>query len=334
MARAALGLGVVLAVMLVSVAHGVAQAAPDAAPAGYDALYEQATNELGTGNWAGAQALFTQAHELYPNATTLRGLGIAALELGQYDRAASLLERALASGVRPLSPALRAQTEAALARARAGAPAAAPPPPPSAPLPPAPAYAAPPPPPPPSRDDSYIEPEERPRHSSVAGSLGVSAVLPMEGYAEQTRGMGITAGVWVQRGHLVFEPRIGTFWDVADESRGYFHLPVQLGTYALLPFGDHALFIGPGAGVDAIFERIEVSKTVGSAVVASTHDTLHDDAFGFEVFGRAGFVLMRTSLFSLVPSVEYGVTFADLVKARNEQALRISLAVLMGGGGR
>jgi hypothetical protein len=344
MARAALGLGVMLAVLFACAQRGEAQASPTP-PDGYEALYEQATNELGGGNWSGAQSLFTQAHELYPNAATLRGLGLCALELGQHERAAGLLERALSSSVRPLSPALRAQTEAALARARSAAPGTAAPPPSPLPAPPPSPPPAPPPPaplpppdmgmPPPVADPAEpYEPRRSKRDAAVAGSLGVMAVLPFEGYAEETRGMGITAGIWVQLGHLVFEPRIGTLFDVADDARGYFHLPVELGTYALIPFSDHGLFIGPGVGMNALFERVDVAHTVGTAVVASSHDTLRDNAIGFSVFGRFGFVLMRTSTFSLAPSVDYGITFADLVTAENEQALRIQLTMLMGGGGR
>jgi hypothetical protein len=337
MARAVWVLSAVLCGTLGPASESAAQApAATAAPAGYDALYEQATNELATGNWAGARALFAQAHELYPNATTLRGLGVAELELGQHERAATLLERALGSSVRPLSPALRAQTEAALARARGGAPAPAPapPPPPMAPPPPVP---LPPPaatlPPPPGayRQVDAAPPAPR-RDSAVAASLGGAAIVPFEGYADETRGMGLYAGVWVQVGNLVFEPRIGMLWDVADDSRGYFHLPVELGTYLHLPVGDHSLFIGPGLGLHALFERVDVSRTVGSSIVASSRDRMRDDAVGFGVFGRAGFVLMRTSPVSLVPSIEYGYTFADLLRADDEQALRVNVSLLFGGG--
>ncbi len=67
---------------------------------------------------ADAWALLMQAHALYPNAGTLRGLGMVELERQNYGESIQHLEAALASTERPLSGELRASTDALLARAR------------------------------------------------------------------------------------------------------------------------------------------------------------------------------------------------------------------------
>lgn len=96
-----------------------AQAATAAAePAQYQALIDQALSEYVAHNFAEARALFLKAHEVYPNARTLRGLGMAEFELRNYGDCIARLEEALASQVKPLDAGLRAQTEQLLARAR------------------------------------------------------------------------------------------------------------------------------------------------------------------------------------------------------------------------
>jgi tetratricopeptide (TPR) repeat protein len=92
---------------------------PDAAPPpGYREAIEQALSEYEAHDYAEARAAFLRAHALYPNARTLRGLGMMEFELRNYIESVSLLEQALASQVKPLDAALRAQTEATLVRAR------------------------------------------------------------------------------------------------------------------------------------------------------------------------------------------------------------------------
>ena len=305
----------------------------DTAPLMYEQIYEQATNECATGNFAAAKRLFMDAHELYPNAHTLRGLGLSELELGEAARAHAYLERELTSNVRPLSPALRAQTEQLLARARAAqaAPAAVPVVQAQAVAPGAPADAVPPAASlPPADGDPLDEPD--PVHTKVAGALYVSAIVPFEGYAQTTQGIGFDGGAWIQLDHFVMEPRAGVRLDVGDERRGYLHIPVELGAYFLGVMGDHALFVGPGVGLHALFERVDVSHKVGTAIPATSHDTLHDNAFGFGTFLRAGAVLLRTRVASVVPCVDYAITFANFNNGSYEHALRINVGVLLGGG--
>jgi hypothetical protein len=87
-------------------------------PAGYRETIEQALSEYGHQNYEEASTLFSRAHALYPNARTLRGMGMAAFELRRYEESANQLEAALASQVRPLDGELRSETSALLSRAR------------------------------------------------------------------------------------------------------------------------------------------------------------------------------------------------------------------------
>jgi hypothetical protein len=104
--------------------HGRAQpAAPLAAdaepPAGYREAIDAAVAEFADGHHAEARALFRRAHELLPNARTLRGIGMCAFELRDYAEAVRMLGAALDDPRRPLTDEQRAQVGAALARAEA-----------------------------------------------------------------------------------------------------------------------------------------------------------------------------------------------------------------------
>ena len=102
-------------------AQGLAPAAPSstaAEPPGYRAAIDSAIAEHEAGNFAESRALFARAHALYPNARSLRGLGMADFELRNYGASIEYLQEALASSVRPLEGELRTETEALLARAR------------------------------------------------------------------------------------------------------------------------------------------------------------------------------------------------------------------------
>lgn len=94
-------------------------AAQSPEPPEYRELVEQALAEYAAKNYDEASTLFERAHGLFPNARTLRGMGMAAFELRQYDQSVRHLEAALAADVRPLEGALRQETEALAARARA-----------------------------------------------------------------------------------------------------------------------------------------------------------------------------------------------------------------------
>jgi hypothetical protein len=65
-----------------------------------------------------AREHFARAHALFPNARTLRGLGMTEFELKGYVAATQYLERALASVTKPLEGLLRDETAKLLASAR------------------------------------------------------------------------------------------------------------------------------------------------------------------------------------------------------------------------
>jgi hypothetical protein len=79
--------------------------------AGWDAEYEglidQALAAFEARDFPRARVLFEQAHARQPSARTLRGLGVTAVELRNYENAEDELEAALADHRRPLTPAQR-----------------------------------------------------------------------------------------------------------------------------------------------------------------------------------------------------------------------------------
>lgn len=89
-----------------------------AEPAAYRAAVDLAVAEYELNNFAEARGQFQKAHAIYPNARSLRGLGMTEFELRNYGDAILHLEHALASTVKALTGTLRELTEALLAKAR------------------------------------------------------------------------------------------------------------------------------------------------------------------------------------------------------------------------
>jgi tetratricopeptide (TPR) repeat protein len=87
-----------------------------AEPAGYRSLIEAGLAEYDANNFLEARAIFSKAHALYPNARTLRVLGMTEFELRHYRESAAYLREALSSNVRALDPALRQHTQELLDR--------------------------------------------------------------------------------------------------------------------------------------------------------------------------------------------------------------------------
>lgn len=86
-------------------------------PPEYRQVIREALSEYHAKNFPEARALFSDAHALYPNARTLRGLGMTAFELRSYRESIGYLKEALASQVKPLDGGLRNETERLLKRA-------------------------------------------------------------------------------------------------------------------------------------------------------------------------------------------------------------------------
>lgn len=88
----------------------------DAQAGSYDALIDEALSEFDAGRFAEARALFRRAHTEAPSARTLRGVGIASYEMGDYAEAHRALSAARVDPRRPLSDEQRASAEALIAR--------------------------------------------------------------------------------------------------------------------------------------------------------------------------------------------------------------------------
>jgi hypothetical protein len=108
-----------LSLISLGMLSGTARAQEAAPPAGYDPLIDSAVAEFAAGRWQEARALFLEAHALFPNARTLRGIGMTSYELRDYPEAMRTLEAALASTQRPLTEEQRAQVRTLLDQARA-----------------------------------------------------------------------------------------------------------------------------------------------------------------------------------------------------------------------
>jgi hypothetical protein len=115
---------ILLALSLLACAALSALATPASAqqaaslPPGYTELIDEAVAEATRANFLEARALFARAHALYPNARTLRGLGMMSYELRSYAESVSYYEQALTSNERPLDADLRRDAEGQLNRAR------------------------------------------------------------------------------------------------------------------------------------------------------------------------------------------------------------------------
>lgn len=110
---------ITLALSCVFSAAAVADSPSRREPPGYKSAVNAGIDEFDRGNFNEAREHFTRAHALFPNARTLRGLGMSEFELRSYVEAVEKLEAALASNDKRLEGKLRDDTTALLARARA-----------------------------------------------------------------------------------------------------------------------------------------------------------------------------------------------------------------------
>src|SRR5262245_48073860 len=104
--------------IVLSTALGLATlaSAQDAEPPGYRAAVDEAVTEHQAWHFTEARGLFVRAHALFPNARTLKGLGMVEFELRNYHESAEYLRASLASAVKPLTSELRAEALALLHR--------------------------------------------------------------------------------------------------------------------------------------------------------------------------------------------------------------------------
>lgn len=94
------------------------RAQTDGPPPEYRSLIEQAVAESAEGRWIEARSLFRDAHRAYPNARTLRGIGMTSYELRDYTAAYRALAASLEETRRALDDEQRVQVEGLLHRVR------------------------------------------------------------------------------------------------------------------------------------------------------------------------------------------------------------------------
>jgi hypothetical protein len=86
-------------------------------PASYEAVIRDALEEFGRQHHLEAYALFSQAHQLQPNARTLRGMAACSFELRKYARALTEIRAALEEQHKPLDPTQRKEALELIRRA-------------------------------------------------------------------------------------------------------------------------------------------------------------------------------------------------------------------------
>jgi hypothetical protein len=84
----------------------------------YRAAIKDALAEYNARHFEEARILFRRAHDLDPNARTLRGIGMASFELRDYVTAVHALSAALVETRKPLSPDQRSHAQGLLERSR------------------------------------------------------------------------------------------------------------------------------------------------------------------------------------------------------------------------
>ena len=105
-------------VLIVTLATAACPAALAQEDDAYRDLVRRAVQEHSEGRYREARALFRRAHERFPNARTLRGIGMTNFELRQYAATIDALQAALAETRRPLTDAQRASAQDLIDRSR------------------------------------------------------------------------------------------------------------------------------------------------------------------------------------------------------------------------
>lgn len=106
------------AAVLSSVLLSAMPAAAESSGASYRETVRRALAAFDAKRWEDARSLFAAAHQIEPNARTLRGLGMVAFEMEEFVTAYRLLRQSLDEPRRALVGPLRTQTEALLKRTR------------------------------------------------------------------------------------------------------------------------------------------------------------------------------------------------------------------------
>jgi hypothetical protein len=109
---------IISAVVLVSTVARAQPLKPRVNLKQYHELVRQAVDQYERGNYEESKVFFTEAHRVFPNARTMRGLGMVAYTVRDYVKAIPYLEDAISSTIKPLDPPLVVEARETIARAR------------------------------------------------------------------------------------------------------------------------------------------------------------------------------------------------------------------------
>ncbi|MBN1655768.1 MAG: PEGA domain-containing protein [Deltaproteobacteria bacterium] len=108
-----------LLVVILILGHPGGVSAQNSTRSEYLILVKQAINESKAERWQEARALFLQAHEISPNAQTLRGIGLASFKQSDYVSTIQYLQQALEDERKPLNKKQLMEVEDILSKAHA-----------------------------------------------------------------------------------------------------------------------------------------------------------------------------------------------------------------------
>jgi hypothetical protein len=169
------------------------------------------------------------------------------------------------------------------------------------------------------------------RDLRVGVSLALEGIAPLDGYADRATGAGFMLGVWFEALDFAIQPSFGWRTELGAGDRDWDHIPLELSAAWLILRSDISPVIGGGVGLHYMHEEVPVRREVGSILVSTSRDVIEDSVFGFSAFARAGLLLLRTYDVSLLIALDYAASFADFEERDGEQALRLSVAVILGG---
>jgi len=169
------------------------------------------------------------------------------------------------------------------------------------------------------------------RDTRFGVTLGLEGIIPAHGFADGVVGAGAGLGLWFESMDFVIEPRIGGRMDLGAGDRDWTHVPLEITLSYLLSRSDIAPLLGAGLGLAYVHEELPVRRVSGDVLVTTGTKVIEDSIFAFDVYARAGLLLLRTYDVSALVALDYAFTFGDFHDRSNGQAVRLSLAVIIGG---
>lgn len=179
---------------------------------------------------------------------------------------------------------------------------------------------------------SHAEAEAPVRRDTRLGvSVAVEGIFPVQGFADRAYGAGAGFGLWFEAMDFAIEPRFGFRTELGAGERDWDHVPLEIAVLWLMLRNDITPLLGGGVGLHYLHEETPIGREVGTVLVSRSTDVIEDSVFGFNVFGRAGVLLLRTYDVSLLVALDYAITFADFAERDDEQALRLQVELIIGG---